>query len=90
MLAGFAAGQGGLVAQVPMAVDPGVRSVATGLFQLCSMLGGAMGSALVVGLSEPLGLPGAVAAVAVIPAVGAGLALAAGRARLSAPAASAG
>ena len=89
MLAGFAAGQGGLVAQVPMAVDPGVRSVATGLFQLCSMLG-AMGSALVVGLSEPLGLPGAVAAVAVIPAVGAGLALAAGRARLSAPAASAG
>jgi hypothetical protein len=68
-----------------MAVDPGERNVATGLFQLCSMLGGAMGSALVVGLSEPLGLPGAVAAVAVIPAAGALLALAAGRARVAAP-----
>jgi hypothetical protein len=52
-------------------------------------LGGAMGSALVLGLSDPLGLPGAVAAVAVIPAAGAALALAAGRAPFSAPAASA-
>ena len=42
VLGGFAASQGGLVAQVPLAVDPSVRSVATGLFQLCSMLGGAM------------------------------------------------
>ena len=89
VLGGFAASQGGLVAQVPLAVEPSHRSVATGLFQLCSMLGGAMGSALVVGLSDPLGLPGAVAAVAVIPAAGAALALAAGRAPFSAPAASA-
>lgn len=79
-LGGFAASQGGLVAQVPLAVEPGVRSVATGLFQLASMLGGAMGSALVVGLSDPFGLPGAVAAVAAIPAAGALLALGAGRA----------
>ena len=86
VLGGFAASQGGLVAQVPLAVDPSVRSVATGLFQLCSMLGGAMGSALVVGLSAPLGLAGAVGAVAVIPAVGAALALAAGRARVPAAA----
>jgi len=37
VLGGFAASQGGLVARVPMAVDPGVRNVATGLFQLCSL-----------------------------------------------------
>jgi MFS family permease len=89
VLGGFAASQGGLVAQVPLAVEPGVRSVATGLFQLASLLGGAMGSAAVVGLSEPLGLAGAVAAVAAVPAAGALLALAAGRAA-SAPAPSAG
>lgn len=90
VLGGFAASQGGLVARVPMAVEPGVRNVATGLFQLCSLLGGAMGSAAVVGLSDPLGLPGAVAVVAAVPAAGALLALAAGRAAVSAPAPSAG
>jgi predicted MFS family arabinose efflux permease len=84
-LGGMAASQGGLVAHVPLAVGPAVRSVATGLFQLASMLGGAMGSAAVVGLSGVLGLGGAVAAVAAVPAAGALLALAAGRAVPSAP-----
>jgi hypothetical protein len=63
---------------VPLAVDPAVRSVATGLFQLAGLLGGAMGSAAVAGLSDPLGLGGAVACVAVVPAVGVACALAAG------------
>jgi len=78
VLTGFVASQGGLLSHVPLAVDPFVRSVATGLFQLASLLGGAMGSAAVAGLSDPLGLGGAVACVAIVPAVGVGFALAAG------------
>jgi MFS family permease len=78
VLTGFVASQGGLLSHVPLAVDPAVRSVATGLFQLAGLLGGAMGSAAVAGLSDPLGLAGAVACVAVVPAAGVVFALAAG------------
>jgi len=42
------------------------------------LIGGAFGSAAVAGYTEPLGLAGAVAAVAALPAAGAGLCLAAG------------
>lgn len=80
VLTGFIASQGGLVSHVPLAVAPEVRSVATGIFQLTALLGGAMGSAAVAGLSTPLGLSGAVTAMAVVPATGIGLALWAGRA----------
>jgi cyanate permease len=58
-----------------------VRSVATGLFTLVFTLGGAIGSAAVAGLTEPLGLAGALAGVAVLPAAGALLALVAGSLR---------
>jgi MFS family permease len=81
VLTGFVASQGGLLSHVPLAVDPAVRSVATGLFQLTGLLGGAMGSAAVAGLSDPLGLAGAIACVAVVPAAGVVFALAAGAER---------
>ncbi|MBF6618937.1 MAG: MFS transporter [Patulibacter sp.] len=80
VLTGFIASQGGLLSHVPMAVAPEVRSVATGIFQLTALIGGAMGSAAVAGLSTPLGLSGAVTALAVVPAAGILLALLAGRA----------
>ncbi len=80
VLTGFVASQGGLLSHVPMAVAPEVRSVATGIFQLTALIGGALGSAAVAGLSTPLGLSGAVLALAVIPALGIGLALRAGAA----------
>lgn len=84
VLTGFIASQGGLLSHVPMAVAPEVRSVATGVFQLTALIGGAMGSAAVAGLSTPLGLSGAVAALAVVPAVGIALALRAGAAPVDA------
>ncbi|MEA2401684.1 MAG: hypothetical protein QOK00_2087 [Thermoleophilaceae bacterium] len=74
-LVGFAAGQVALVDRVPLMVDPEVRSIATGVFILVFLVGGAMGSAAVAGLSEPLGLAGAVGSVAALPAAGAVLAL---------------
>lgn len=85
VLTGFVASQGGLLAHVPMAVAPEVRSVAVGVFQLTALIGGAMGSAAVAGLSTPLGLSGAVAALAVVPAAGIVLALLAGRAPVDPP-----
>ncbi|MFA4929042.1 MAG: MFS transporter [Patulibacter sp.] len=80
VLTGFVASQGALLSHVPMSVASEVRSVATGIFQLTALIGGAMGSAAVAGLSTPLGLSGAVAALAVVPAAGILLALLAGRA----------
>lgn len=79
VLTGFVASQAGLVGRVPLAVDASVRSVAAGIFTLVQFLGGAMGSAAVAGLREPLGLAGAVACLAIVPAIGALLALAASR-----------
>ncbi|MDO9408886.1 MFS transporter, partial [Patulibacter sp.] len=78
VLTGFIASQGGLVAHVPLALPAELRSVATGIFQLAALVGGALGSAVVAGLSSPIGLGAAVACIAVVPAVGVGLALAAG------------
>lgn len=79
VLVGFSGGQVALVDRVPLAVAAEVRSAASGLFTLAFWLGGAIGSAAVAGLVDPLGIEGAVASVAVLPAVGALLALAAGR-----------
>lgn len=84
VLIGFIASQGALLSHVPMAVAPAVRSVATGVFQLAALIGGALGSAAVAGLSTPLGLGGAVAALAVVPAAGVVFALLAGRAPVEA------
>jgi hypothetical protein len=66
--------------RVPLGLEPEVRSIATGVFILVFLIGGAMGSAAVAGLTEPFGLAGAVACVAALPATGAGLCLAAGAA----------
>lgn len=84
VLTGFIASQGALLSHVPMAVAPEVRSVATGIFQLTALIGGAMGSAAVAGLSTPLGLSGAVVALAAVPAAGIALALRAGAAPVGA------
>jgi hypothetical protein len=67
-----------LVDQVPLTVDPALRSVATGLFSLVFMVGGALGTATVVGLTERLGVETAVAVASVLPGAGIGFALAAG------------
>jgi DHA2 family metal-tetracycline-proton antiporter-like MFS transporter len=79
-LTGFMSAQVALVDRVPLMVDPEVRSIATGVFILIFLIGGAVGTAAVAGLTEPLGLAGAVAAVAALPAAGAALSLAAGAA----------
>jgi predicted MFS family arabinose efflux permease len=80
-LVGFMAAQVALVDRVPLEVDAEVRNIATGVFILVFLIGGAMGSAAVAGLTEPFGLSGAVACVAALPAAGAVLCLAAGAAR---------
>jgi MFS family permease len=77
-LVGFMSAQVALVDRVPLVLEPDVRSIATGVFILIFLIGGALGSAAVAGLTEPFGLAGAVAAVAALPAAGAGLCLAAG------------
>jgi MFS family permease len=77
-LAGFMSAQVALVDRVPLMVEHEVRSIATGVFILIFLIGGAMGSAAVAGLTDPFGLAGAVAAVAALPAAGAVLCLAAG------------
>lgn len=76
-IVGFMAAQVVLVDRVPLVLAPAVRSIATGVFILVFLIGGAVGTALVAGLTDPLGLAGAVAFVAALPAAGAGLALAA-------------
>lgn len=73
----FAAGQVALLSRVPQIVEPRVRAVATGLFILMLLVGGAIGSALIAALISPLGLSTAVATVAVLPATAIALALAA-------------
>jgi len=77
-IVGFMAAQVVLVDRVPLVLGPEVRSIATGVFILVFLIGGAVGTAAVAGLTDPFGLPGAVACVAVLPAAGAGLSLAAG------------
>ena len=74
VLVGLSVGQVALLAAVPLAVDPDVRGLATGLYTLGFLLGGAIGSAAVAGLSDPLGLQGALACVAALPLIGALLA----------------
>jgi MFS family permease len=77
-LVGFMSAQVALVDRVPLVLDPEVRSIATGVFILIFLIGGAIGSAAVAGLSDPFGLAGALASVSALPAAGAVLCLAAG------------
>jgi DHA2 family metal-tetracycline-proton antiporter-like MFS transporter len=77
-IVGFMAAQVILVNRVPLVLAPEVRSIATGVFILVFLIGGAVGTASVAGLTDPLGLAGAVACVAALPAAGSVLSLAAG------------
>lgn len=77
---GFSGGQVVLLERVTAAADPAIRGVAIGIFNLLFFTGGAVGTAVVGGLAGTLTLPGALAVLAVLPALGAGSALLAGRA----------
>ncbi|MPZ86468.1 MAG: MFS transporter [Nitriliruptorales bacterium] len=77
--AGFAGGQVCLVDAVSTLVDPSVRGVALGVFNLVFFTGGAVGTAATGGLATMLGLPVALVAVAALPAAGMFAALTADR-----------
>ncbi|WP_336922547.1 MFS transporter [Aquipuribacter sp. SD81] len=70
---GYALAQPSLVGSVAAAVEPRVRGAALGLFTLVFFTGSALGSALVGGLGDLLGLPGALAVAAVAPTVAVGV-----------------
>jgi len=67
---GFAGGQVSLVDAIPRLVDPAVRGVALGVFNLLFFLGGAIGTATTGGLAGVLTLPGALGVLALLPLAG--------------------
>lgn len=73
--AGFGLAQPSLTDVVSEAVGDDLRGVALGVFNLLFLLGGGIGTALLGGLSEVIGLPPAVAIVGVLPLVAAVVAL---------------
>jgi MFS family permease len=73
--AGFAGGQVAIIDGIPSMVAAEHQGVALGVFNLLFFVGGTVGAAAVGGLSAVLGLPGAVGAVALLPALGVVLAL---------------
>ncbi|NHA67486.1 MFS transporter [Phycicoccus flavus] len=66
----FALGQPTLSAAVSDAVDADVRGVALGVATLLFLVGGSVGSAAVAGLGDVVGVPGSLAALAVLPLLG--------------------
>lgn len=66
----FGIGQPALAYAVGEAVEPGVRGVALGVATLVFMVGGSLGSAVVGGLGEALGVGGSIALLTVLPLVG--------------------
>ena len=66
----FGLGQPALMEAVGSAVDEDVRGVALGIATLFFLVGGSVGSAVVGGLSEVLGMPGALLLLAVLPVAG--------------------
>ena len=66
----FGLGQPALIALVGDAVHADVRGVALGIATLLFLVGGSVGSAVVAGLGEVIGIPGSLAVLAVLPAVG--------------------
>ena len=74
VVAGFGGGQVPLVDAVPGLVPPELRGIALGTFNLVFFTGGAVGASIVGGLAGTLGLPGALASVALLTAVGPGAA----------------
>ena len=66
----FGLGQPALSAVVGDAVHPEVRGVALGVSTLLFLIGGSVGSAVVAGISGPLGMPAALLVLAVLPLLG--------------------
>jgi MFS family permease len=66
----FGLGQPSLSAVVGDAVHQDVRGVALGVSTLLFLIGGSIGSAVVAGLSGPLGMPGALLLIAALPVLG--------------------
>ena len=79
VVAGFAGGQVALIDGVPALVDDDVQGVALGVFNLVFFTGGAVGTAVVGGLSGLLSLPTALVCLAALPLAGAVAAAAVGR-----------
>jgi MFS family permease len=77
--AGFAGGQVALIDAIPDLTADEHRGGAIGVFNLLFFVGGTVGAAATGGLSILLSLPAALACLAVLPAIGAVLALRAGR-----------
>ncbi|WP_026268474.1 MFS transporter [Micromonospora sp. CNB394] len=67
--AAFAIAQTTLTAAITARVDPRQRGGALGLLNLISFTGGAVGASVCSALWQPWGLPAALAAVAVLPAI---------------------
>ena len=66
----FGLGQPALSAVVGDAVHADVRGVALGVSTLLFLIGGSIGSAIVAGISGPLGMPTALLVLAVLPLLG--------------------
>jgi MFS family permease len=66
----FGVGQPALMATVGDAVHIDVRGVALGIATLLFLVGGSIGSAVVAGLGEVIGIPGSLAALALLPFLG--------------------
>lgn len=66
----FGLGQPALTALVGDAVHADVRGVALGIATLLFLVGGSVGSAVVAGLGEVIGISGSLAVLAVLPALG--------------------
>lgn len=66
----FGLGQPALSASVGDAVEPQVRGVALGVATLLFLVGGSVGSAVVGGLGDVVGVPASLAVLAVLPLLG--------------------
>ena len=66
----FGLGQPALSAPVGDAVDEDVRGVALGIATLLFLVGGSVGSAVVAGLGDVIGVPASLGVLAVLPLLG--------------------
>ncbi|WP_435746357.1 MFS transporter [Nocardioides sp. SYSU DS0663] len=66
----FGLGQPALTASVGDAVEPDVRGVALGVATLLFLVGGSVGSAMVGGVGDVLGIPASLLVLAVLPLLG--------------------
>jgi len=66
----FGLGQPAMIAVVGDAVEADVRGAALGVATLVFLVGGSVGSAMVAGLGEVLGIPGSLLVLAVLPLLG--------------------